>query len=160
MFITGYTKCAQSQLASRLAAKAVEGASLALEGVDDIHGSDGLAASVLGVGDGLTNDVLEEHPKDRAGLLVDEARDTLHTTLASETADSGLGNSLDVVTKDLPVTLGAALAKTLAALAKTLTPGGNDRTLSTSGHFSLIVSDYKLDVLCWKLLIYCAFFAR
>ena len=45
------------------------------------------------------------------------------------------------------MTLGAALAKTLAAL-------------STSGHFSLIVSDYKLDVLCWKLLIYFRFFAK
>ena len=102
---------------ANLAAEAVEGASLALEGVDDIHGSDGLAASVLGVGDGITDDVLEEHLEDRAGLLVDEARDTLHTTTASETADSGLGDSLDVVTKDLPVALSAALAETLTALS-------------------------------------------
>lgn len=44
-------------------------------------------------------------------------RDTLDTTTASETADSGLGDTLDVVTQDLAVTLGATLAETLATLA-------------------------------------------
>jgi hypothetical protein len=44
-------------------------------------------------------------------------RDTLDTTTPSETADSGLGDTLDVVTQDLAVTLGTTLAKTLAALA-------------------------------------------
>ena len=34
-----------------LSAEPVDGSSLALEGVDDIEGGDGLAASVLGVGD-------------------------------------------------------------------------------------------------------------
>jgi len=94
------------------ATEAVEGAALALEGVHDVHGGDGLAASALSVDGGFTDDVLKEHLEDRAGLLVDEAGDTLHTTTASETADSGLGDALDVVTKDLPVTLSAALAKT------------------------------------------------
>jgi hypothetical protein len=44
-------------------------------------------------------------------------RDTLDTTTTSETSDSGLGNTLDVVTKNLAVTLGTALAKTLSALS-------------------------------------------
>jgi hypothetical protein len=100
-----------------LASEAVEGASLALEGIDDVHGGNGLPASVLGVGDGVTDNVLEENLEHRAGLLVDEAGDTLHTTTASETADSGLGDALDVVTKNLPVTLGASLAKALTTLA-------------------------------------------
>ena len=111
----------ESFLSSSFGVEAVEGASLSLEGVDDIHGGDCLAASVLGVGDGIADDVLEEHPQDGTGLLIDQARDTLHTSTASETADSGLGYSLDVVTKDLPVALGSAFAETLAAL-------------STSGH--------------------------
>ena len=81
--------------------EAVQSASLALEGVDDIHGGDGLAAGVLGVGDGVTDDVLEEHLEDTAGLFVDLARDALDTTSASETADGGLGDALDVVPKDL-----------------------------------------------------------
>ena len=44
-------------------------------------------------------------------------RDTLDTTTTSETSDGGLGNALDVVTKNLAVTLGTALAEALAALA-------------------------------------------
>ena len=86
-----------------LSAEAVEGLALALEGVDHVHGGDGLAASVLGVGDRITDDVLEEDLEDTAGLLVDEARDALHTATASQTADGGLGDALDVVAKDLAV---------------------------------------------------------
>jgi len=44
-------------------------------------------------------------------------RDTLDTTTTRETSDSGLGDALDVVSQDLAVTLGAALAETLATLA-------------------------------------------
>eukprot|EP00964_Phaeocystis_antarctica_P151704 scaffold119363_cov57-Phaeocystis_antarctica.AAC.2 len=52
-----------------LTAEAVQGAALALERVDDIHGGDGLAASVLGVGHGIADDVLKEDLKDTTGLL-------------------------------------------------------------------------------------------
>ena len=72
-----------------LAAEAVEGAALALERVDDVHGGDGLAAGVLGVGHGVTDDVLEEDLEDTAGLLVDEA-EMLDTTTACEAAVAGL----------------------------------------------------------------------
>ena len=102
---------------SHLSAETVEGASLALEGIDDIEGGDGLALGVLGVGDGITDDVLEEDLEDGAGLLVDEAGDTLDTTTTCETTDGGLGDSLDVVTKNLAVTLGTALSETLSSLA-------------------------------------------
>ena len=100
-----------------LAAEAVEGAALALERVDDVHGGDGLAARVLGVGHGIADDVLEEHLEDTAGLLVDEAGDALDTTTACEAADGGLGDALDVVAKDLAVALGAALSESLASLS-------------------------------------------
>ena len=39
-----------------LSAEPVDGSSLALESVDDIEGGDGLAASMLGVGDRVTDD--------------------------------------------------------------------------------------------------------
>ena len=100
-----------------LATETVEGAALALEGIDHIKGSHGLAAGVLGVGDRVTDDILKEDLKDTTGLLVDQARDTLDTTPTSEAADGGLGNTLDVVAKNLAVTLGAALAKALASFA-------------------------------------------
>ena len=106
---------------------------------------------MLGVGDRVTNDlygnsgkplktqedsdgthVLKENLQDTTSLLVDESRDTLDTTTASEATDGlsetqdqtkyqiekphgssvthRFGNTLDVVTKNLPVTLSAAPA--------------------------------------------------
>lgn len=44
-----------------LTAKAVQSASLALQGVDYVHGGYGLALGVLGVSDSITNDVFQEH---------------------------------------------------------------------------------------------------
>ena len=93
-----------------LSAETVEGLSLTLEGVDDIHGGDSLTTGVLGVGDRVTDDVLKEDLEDTTGLFVDETGDTLDTTTTGETADSGLGDTLDVVAKDLTMTLGASLS--------------------------------------------------
>uniref|UniRef100_A0A0E0DSL3 Uncharacterized protein n=1 Tax=Oryza meridionalis TaxID=40149 RepID=A0A0E0DSL3_9ORYZ len=101
----------------RSAAEAVEGAALALERVDDVHGGDGLAAGVLGVGDGVADDVLEEDLEHAAGLLVDEPGDALHAAPPRQPPDRRLGDPLDVVAEHLPVTLGAALAEPLASLA-------------------------------------------
>ena len=53
---------------------------MALERVDDIHGGDRLASSVLGVRHRITDDVLEEHLEDATGLFVDETGDALDTT--------------------------------------------------------------------------------
>ena len=100
-----------------LAAEAVQGAALALERVDDIHGGDGLPACVLGVGDGIADDSLKEDLEDATGLLVDEAGDALDTTTASETADGGLGDALDVVTQHLSVALSSALSESLSSLS-------------------------------------------
>jgi hypothetical protein len=52
---------------------------------------------MLGVGDSVTNDRLEESLEDTAGLLVDHGGDTLDTATAGETADGGLGDTLNVV---------------------------------------------------------------
>ncbi|KAL7542634.1 hypothetical protein ACHAWF_011091, partial [Thalassiosira exigua] len=96
---------------------AVEGLALPLEGVDDVHGRDGLAAGVLGVGHGVADDVLEEDLEDAAGLLVDEPGDALDAAATGEAADGGLGDALDVVAKDLAVALGASLSESLASLS-------------------------------------------
>ena len=106
-----------NETADNLSAESVEGLSLALEGVDNVHGSDSLTASVLSVGDRVTDDVLEEDLEHTTGLLVDETGDTLDTATTSETTDSGLGDALDVIAKDLAVTLGASLSKSLASFS-------------------------------------------
>jgi len=100
-----------------LTTETVEGTALALESVDDIKRSDGLALGVLSVGDGITDDTLEEGLENTAGLLVDHGRNTLDTTTTCETTNGGLGNTLDVVTQDLAVTLGTTLSETLATLS-------------------------------------------
>ena len=56
---------------------------------------------MLSVGDSIANDVLKEHLENTTSLLVDEPRDTLDTTTASQTPDSGLGNTLRLVSNGL-----------------------------------------------------------
>ena len=98
-----------------LTSESVQGTSLTFEGIHDIHGGDGLPLGVLGVGDSVTDDVLEEHLEDTTGLLVDESRDTFYTTSSGKTTDGWLGDTLDVITKYLPVTLSATLSKTFSS---------------------------------------------
>lgn len=94
----------------------VEGPSLPLQSVDDVQRGDGLPLGVLGVGYGVTDDVLKEHFKHTASLLVDQTGDTFHATSASQTTDGGLRDTLDVITKYLPVTLGSSFSQTLSSL--------------------------------------------
>lgn len=113
---------------------------MSLECVDDVEGCDGLALSVFGVGDCVTDDAFEEGLEDAAGFFVDHwrgdalvcccwqvvgmgkqkghtGRDTLDTATTRKTTDSGLGYALDVVTKNLSVTLGSAFAETLSTFS-------------------------------------------
>jgi hypothetical protein len=85
---------------------------LTLKSVDDVEGGDGLSLGVFGVGDGVTDDVLEEAAENGAGLLVDVGADTLDTTTAGESADSGLGDAHDGFLEGLlgSESLGAGLA--------------------------------------------------
>ena len=100
-----------------LTSESVQGASLPLESIDNVHGCDGLSLGVLGVGDGVTDHVLQENLQNSTGLLIDEAGDTLHTTTASQTPNGRLCDTLDVITENFPMTLSATLSKTLASFA-------------------------------------------
>ena len=62
-----------------LTTETVEGTALALEGVDDVERRDRLALGVLGVGDGVADDALEEGLEDTAGLLVDHWQNNVRT---------------------------------------------------------------------------------
>ena len=116
------------RVVASLTAKSVQGASLPLEGIDNVHGGDGLPLGVFGVGDGIPDDVLKEHLEHATGLLVDEARDTLDSTTASQTPDGGLGDALDVVPQHLAVPLGASLSQSLASFAASSHGSYSDRT--------------------------------
>jgi hypothetical protein len=90
---------------------------LSLQSIDNIHGSDSLPLGMFSVGDSITDDVLKEDLEDTSGLFIDEARDTLDTSTASQTADSGLGDTLDVITQNFAMTLGASLAESFSSFA-------------------------------------------
>ena len=98
-----------------LSTESVEGTSLPLEGIDDIHSGDSLPLGVFGVGDGITDDVLKEDLEDTTGLLVDQARDTLDTSTSRQTADGGLGDTLNVITQYFAMTLSASLAESFSS---------------------------------------------
>ena len=103
--------------ANILTSESVESTSLSLESVDDIHGSDGLPLGVLGVGDGISDNVLQEHLQNSTGLLIDESGNTLDSTTSCQPSDCGLGDTLDVVSQHLPVTLSASLSQSLSSFA-------------------------------------------
>ena len=84
-------------LNASLTSESVQGTSLSFQGVDDVHGGDSLPLGVLGVGDSIPDHVLQEDLKNSSGFFVDESRDTLDTTSASQSADGWLRDSLDVV---------------------------------------------------------------
>ena len=100
-----------------LTAESVQSAALSLQSVDNIHSGDCLPLGMLGVGDGITDDILKEHFENTTGLLIDETRDTLDTTSASKTADSGLGDTLDVITQDFAMTLSATLSESFSSFS-------------------------------------------
>jgi len=106
-----------SSLRCSLTAEAVQSAALALQSVDDVHGRHRLSLGVFGVRHGVADHVLEEHLQHAAGLLVDQSRDTLHTTTTGKTTDCRLCDALDVVAKNLAMTLGASLAESFASLS-------------------------------------------
>lgn len=72
---------------------------------------------MLGVGDGVTDDRLEEGLEDVAGLAVDHGRDTLDTATTGETTDGRLGDAVDVVAEDLAMAFGTSFAESLSSLA-------------------------------------------
>ena len=105
----------KEKVQKHLSSEAVQSLALALEGIDNVQGSHSFALGVLGVGDGITDDVLKEDLEDTAGLLVDETTDALDTTTACQTANGGLGDALNVIPKDFAVTLRASLAESLSS---------------------------------------------
>lgn len=68
--------------------------------------------------------ILKESLEDTTSFLVDQARDTLDTTTTSQTANSGLGDTLDVITKDFALK---------GIMSTTTNIGENKRTYMTLG---------------------------
>ena len=93
-----------------LTAESVQGASLALEGVDDVNRGHGLAAGVLGVGHGVANNILKEHLhneqctamlqqktdlQDTPSFFIDEPAYSLDSSSSRQSSDGWLGDALN-----------------------------------------------------------------
>ena len=100
-----------------LSAEAVEGLSLSFQGVDDVKSSDCLSLGVFGVGDRISDNILEEDLEDSSSFFVNQTGDSLDASTSSQTADCWFGDTLDVIPKDFSVTLGASLSKTFSSFA-------------------------------------------
>ena len=111
-----------------LTSKSVQGASLPLQSIDNIHSSDSLPLGVFSVSDSIPDDVLKEHLEDTTGLLVDESRDPLDTSTSRQTTDGRLGDALDVVSQHLTVTFGASLSESLSSFASSCHVAGQSVT--------------------------------
>ena len=81
---------------------------MALERVDDVHGGDGVALRVLGVGDGVADHSIQEGLQHGARLLVDQVGDALHSSAAGEASDGRVGDALDVLAHHLLVSLASS----------------------------------------------------
>ena len=101
----------------KLSSKAIQSASLPLQGIDNVHGGDSLPLGVLSVGDGISDDVLQEDLENSTSLLIDESRDPLDSSTAGQSPDGGLGDALDVVPQHLAMTLGSSLPESLSSFA-------------------------------------------
>jgi len=98
-----------------LTPEAVEGLSLSFQGIDNVHSGDGLPLGMLGIGDCISNHVLEEVLQHTSGFLVDESADSLNTTSSGQSSNCRLGDSLDVVTKDFSVSLRSTFAESFSS---------------------------------------------
>lgn len=107
---------------NRLTSESVQGTSLTFQGVYDVHGGDGFPLGVFGVRDGVPDDVFEKHLEHATGFLVDETRYPLDTSASGQSSYGRFRDTLDVIAKNFPMTLGASLAQAFA----TFTSSGHD----------------------------------
>ena len=93
------------------AAEAVQGPALPLEGIDNVHSSDGLPLGMLSVGDSVADDILQEHLyaqdmqdktlkrenhlQDTSGLFIDQTTDPLDSSSSGQPSDGRLGDALN-----------------------------------------------------------------
>jgi hypothetical protein len=105
-----------TSLLDALASKTVKSSSLSLKSIHNIHGRHSLTPGMLSVRNGITDHILQKDLQHTASFFIDQPADTLHTASPRQTPDGRLRDALNVIAEHLPVTLGTALAQTLASL--------------------------------------------
>ncbi|RHN67542.1 hypothetical protein MtrunA17_Chr3g0103811 [Medicago truncatula] len=67
----------------------------------------------------ITNDILQEDLQDTSGFFIDQTTDSLNTTSSCQSTNSRLGDTLDVITKNLSMPLCTSLSESLTSLTTT-----------------------------------------
>merc|ERR1719433_1308136 len=98
-----------------LTSKSVESTSLSLQSIDNIHCSDSLPLSMFSIGDSITDDIFQENLEDTSSFFIDQARNTFDTTTASQSANGGFSDTLNVITQNFTMTLCATLSKSFSS---------------------------------------------
>ena len=88
---------------------------MTFKSVDDVQSSDSLSLSMFSISDSVSDDDFKENLQNTSSFLLDESRNTLDSTSTGQSTDGGFSNTLDVITKDLSVTLGASFSKSFAS---------------------------------------------
>ncbi|KAH3671031.1 hypothetical protein OGAPHI_000742 [Ogataea philodendri] len=93
-----------------LTTETVQSSTLSLQSVDNVQRSDGLSLSVLGISNSVSDNVLQEGLEHCSHFFVNQSGDSLDTTSSGESSDSWLSDTLDVISKNLSVSLGTAFS--------------------------------------------------
>ena len=80
--------------------------------------------------------IFKEDLENTTSLFVNETRNTFDTATTGETADGGLCDTLDVVAKNLPVTLGSTLSQSLSTLYRSISETENINFCILETYFS------------------------
>ena len=72
---------------------------------------------MLSVCDSISDHILKEYFENSSGLLIDQSRDSLHSTSSCQTSDGRLGDALDIISQHLPVPLGSSLSESFSSFA-------------------------------------------
>ena len=87
-------------IASKIEDTHVDGAALTVQSPHNVRGAHSLALAHFNYSANVAKKVLQEKLQVEPRLLVDIGRDALDAAAASEAADGGFGDSLDVVAED------------------------------------------------------------
>ena len=107
----------QASETEKLSAKAIQSPALPLQSIDHIHGSDSLPLGMFGVGDSVSDDILQEDLRTRyhiyihmyfpylenaPGLFINKPRDSLDATPPGKSTDRRLGDTLKEISQNHP----------------------------------------------------------
>ncbi|KAF1894647.1 hypothetical protein Lal_00027024 [Lupinus albus] len=102
-----------------LTTKTIEGPSLSLESINNIHSSNRLPPSMFSISNCITNHILQEDFENTSRLFINQTTDSFHTSSSRQSPNRRFCDSLNVVAQNLSMPLRATFAQTLSTFSTT-----------------------------------------